>query len=57
MPSPNKRRGWAEEAQAYNGLVLSWGELEKLAGESGATDGAARQADMFEQGGGNRGDE
>ena len=29
------RRGWAEEAQAYNGLVLAWPELEKLAGESG----------------------
>ena len=43
-----EQKGWAEEAQAYNGLVLAWPELEKLAGESGSTDGAARQAELFE---------
>ena len=26
-----ERKGWAEEARAYNGLVISWPELEKLA--------------------------
>jgi putative DNA methylase len=26
-----ERKGWAEEARAYNGLVVSWPELEKLA--------------------------
>ena len=26
-----ERKGWAEEARAYNGLVASWPELEKLA--------------------------
>lgn len=26
-----ERKGWAEEARAYNGLVAVWGELERLA--------------------------
>ena len=26
-----ERKGWAEEARAYNGLVVAWPELEKLA--------------------------
>lgn len=26
-----ERRGWAEDARAYNGLVVAWPELEKLA--------------------------
>ncbi|RMH20597.1 MAG: hypothetical protein D6696_07810, partial [Acidobacteria bacterium] len=26
-----ERRGWAEEARAYNGLVIAWPEIEKLA--------------------------
>ena len=26
-----ERKGWAEEARAYNGLVIAWPELEKLA--------------------------
>ena len=43
-----ERRGWAEEAQAYNGLVLAWPELEKLAGEVGGTGGPAPQAELFE---------
>ncbi len=28
-----ERKGWAEEARAYNGLVIAWPELTKLAGE------------------------
>ncbi len=28
-----ERKGWAEEARAYNGLVIAWPELEKLAGQ------------------------
>lgn len=38
-----ERRGWAEEAQAYNGLVLAWPELEKLAQQAGT----AAQAGLF----------
>ncbi len=26
-----ERKGWAEEARAYNGLIIVWPELEKLA--------------------------
>ena len=40
-----ERKGWAEEARAYNGLVLAWPELERLAGE---TSGQAEQAGLFE---------
>ena len=29
-----ERKGWAEEARAYNGLVVAWPELEKLATQS-----------------------
>jgi len=43
-----ERKGWAEEAQTYNGLVLAWPELEKLAGESGGTGGSTLQAELFE---------
>ena len=28
-----ERKGWAEEARAYNGLVVAWGEVDKLAGQ------------------------
>ncbi len=28
-----ERKGWAEEGRAYNGLVITWPELEKLARE------------------------
>lgn len=41
-------RGWAEEASAYNGLVLAWPELEKLAGEVGTKAVPAPQAELFE---------
>ena len=42
-----ERRGWAEEAQAYNGLVLAWPELEKLASEI-ETAAPAQQTGLFE---------
>ena len=29
-----ERKGWAEEARAYNGLVVAWGEVDKLAGQT-----------------------
>ena len=32
-----ERKKWAEEARAYNGLVLAWPELEKLAASSAST--------------------
>ena len=32
-------KGWADEAQAYNGLVLAWPDLEKLAREGGSVGG------------------
>ena len=37
-----ERKGWAEEARAYNGLVVAWPELTKLAGkhEAGPAQGA-----------------
>ena len=28
------RKGWAEEALAYNGLVTSWSEISRLAAEN-----------------------
>ena len=30
-----ERKGWADEARAYNGLVIAWPELEKLAAGGG----------------------
>jgi putative DNA methylase len=32
-----ERKKWAEEARAYNGLVLAWPELEKLAASDAST--------------------
>jgi putative DNA methylase len=40
-----ERKGWAEEARAYNDLVLAWSELERLAGE---TSDQAEQTGLFE---------
>ncbi len=42
-----ERRDWAEEARAYNGLVIAWPELEKLATK---TTGPATQAKLFDRG-------
>jgi putative DNA methylase len=41
------RRGWAEEAQAYNGLVIARPELEKLASEITTTT-PAQQTGLFD---------
>jgi putative DNA methylase len=43
-----ERKGWADEARAYNGLVLAWPELEKLAAETGPSVEAETQAGLFE---------
>ena len=32
-----ERKKWAEEARSYNGLVLAWPELEKLAAKTSTT--------------------
>lgn len=40
-----ERKGWAEEARAYNGLVVSWPELEKLAAQVGRS--AKPQMDLL----------
>ena len=40
-----ERKGWAEEALAYNGLVVVWPELARLA-DSRPTTGPA-QREMF----------
>ncbi|MCC6527278.1 MAG: hypothetical protein IT373_31810 [Polyangiaceae bacterium] len=36
-----ERRKWAEDARAYNGLILAWPELEKLAARLGDEEPAA----------------
>ena len=43
-----ERRGWVEEAKIYNGLVLAWSELEKLAGRKVATGPVNSQTELFE---------
>ena len=45
-----ERKGNAEEARAYNGLVVAWPELEKLASQAPSTtpQAAAAQAGLFE---------
>ncbi len=40
-----ERKGWAEEARAYNGLVVAWPELSKLAAQITPTEPA--QQDLF----------
>lgn len=42
-----ERKGWAQEATAYNGLVTAWPELVKLAGEKGEP---AAQKALFAEG-------
>lgn len=41
-----ERKKWADEALAYNGLVIAWPELTKLAMAAPAT-GKARQGELF----------
>lgn len=40
-----ERKGWAQEAAAYNGLVTAWPELTRLASQAGAS--GAGQRDLF----------
>ena len=40
-----ERRGWAEEARAYNGLVVAWPELKKLAAKQ-KTEERPQQTEM-----------
>ena len=42
-----ERKGWAEEARAYNGLVIAWPELEKLASSAQTTNDTPAQAGLF----------
>ncbi|MCP3995425.1 MAG: hypothetical protein GY722_10215 [bacterium] len=42
-----ERRGWAEEARAYNGLIIVWPELEKLAAQR--TQPEPDQASLFDE--------
>ncbi|WP_028873819.1 DUF1156 domain-containing protein [Tepidiphilus margaritifer] len=37
-----ERKGWAEEARAYNELVTAWSEIERAAGEVGMVDPQAQ---------------
>jgi putative DNA methylase len=41
-----ERKKWAEEALAYNGLVIAWPELSKLAIKASAGEGTV-QRQMF----------
>ena len=43
-----ERKKWAEEARAYNGLVIAWSDLEKLAGSTMSTSTPDTQVDLFE---------
>jgi len=40
-----ERKGWASDALAYNGLVVSWPEVRRLA--TGRESGAAEQGTLF----------
>ena len=42
-----ERKKWANEARSYNGLVVSWPEIERLARDRRA-DPAQAQQEMFE---------
>jgi putative DNA methylase len=42
-----ERKKWADEALAYNGLVIAWPELAKLALAERSRGGAATQQEMF----------
>jgi putative DNA methylase len=40
-----ERKGWAEDARAYNELVTAWSSIEQAAGETGMS-GAQRQLEI-----------
>ena len=42
-----ERKKWAEEARAYNGLVVAWPDLEKLASSSTSTAAPTTQTSLF----------
>jgi putative DNA methylase len=43
-----ERKGWAQEAIAYNSLSASWPEIERLAREaSGSVESSPRQGDLL----------
>lgn len=42
-----ERRGWAEEGRAYNGLVIAWPDLERMAGDGPALAPGAKQRRLF----------
>ncbi len=43
-----ERKGWAQEALAYNSLVIAWPEIQSKAAELNAAGRVAEQIDMFE---------
>jgi putative DNA methylase len=43
-----ERKKWADEARSYNGLVVSWPEIERLARELKPTETSHRQAKLFD---------
>ena len=43
-----ERKKWADEARSYNGLVVSWPEIERLARQLETAPVAAEQAELFE---------
>jgi putative DNA methylase len=43
-----ERKGWASEALAYNGLVIAWPEISKLAQQTPVSTGVGGQTDMFQ---------
>jgi putative DNA methylase len=42
-----ERKGWASEAISYNGLVIAWPELSRLARTTPSTEPAQTQTDLF----------
>ncbi len=42
-----ERKGWAEEGRAYNGLVVAWPELERLAGTLAPATPSTSQESLF----------
>jgi putative DNA methylase len=42
-----ERKGWADEARAYNGLVVAWPDLERLAAQASATSPAPAQQELL----------
>ena len=45
-----ERKGWADEARAYNGLVIAWPDMEKLAHNAAAASPSLDKNDRFNSG-------